>query len=247
MGGYGSGRPARYPKSDQMLRLDISQLERRGYLRGGLYRYSWSWGREGDHAGSISLLSLTTGLKLSYRTSSGDGEWQDVDELVPFLWTPLKFGGQRDGSSASNVAGAAVSSMAVGATLSPLSSRPLQLNRRREPVAPLEPCSRSSSASIPSRSATTSHRSRRACTGAPTIGSRTGMSTTTLSGHSRQCGGSDQTLICAGLCSMCAGSAPDRYRHTDDTCRAGPRPGPLTSWDRIVRVGKPPRPVRPWL
>ena len=68
MGGYGSGRPARYPKSEQMLRLDVSQLERRGYLRGGRYRYSWSWGREGDHAGNISLLALTTGLKLSYRT-----------------------------------------------------------------------------------------------------------------------------------------------------------------------------------
>ena len=95
MGGYGSGRPARYPKSEQMLRLDISQLERRGYLRGGLYRYSWSWGRDGEDAGSIGLLALATGLKLIYRTRSGDGEWQDVDEVVPFVWTPLKFGGQR--------------------------------------------------------------------------------------------------------------------------------------------------------
>ena len=42
MRGFGSGRPAHYPKSDQMLRLDISQLERRGYLRGGRYRYPLS-------------------------------------------------------------------------------------------------------------------------------------------------------------------------------------------------------------
>ena len=44
MGGYGSGRPARYPKSDQMLRLDLARLERRGYLRGGPTGMTWSWG-----------------------------------------------------------------------------------------------------------------------------------------------------------------------------------------------------------
>ena len=68
MGGYGSGRPARYPKSEQMKRLDIAHLERRGYLRGGPYRYSWSWGDQ--PMGSITMLRLPTGLKLMYRTTS---------------------------------------------------------------------------------------------------------------------------------------------------------------------------------
>ena len=94
MGGYGSGRPARYPKSDQMLRLDIVRLERRGFLRGGPYRHSWSWS-SGDDAGSIVVLALASGLRLMYRTRSGVGEWRDRDELVPFIWTPMKFGGQR--------------------------------------------------------------------------------------------------------------------------------------------------------
>ena len=57
MGGYGSGRPARYPKSEQMKRLDIAHLERRGYLRGGPYRYSWSWGDQ--PMGSITMLAAT--------------------------------------------------------------------------------------------------------------------------------------------------------------------------------------------
>ena len=36
MGGFGSGRPGYgYPKAEQMKRLDIAHLERRGYLRGG--------------------------------------------------------------------------------------------------------------------------------------------------------------------------------------------------------------------
>jgi hypothetical protein len=93
MGGYGSGRPARYPKSEQMKRLDIAYLERRGYLRGGPYRYSWSWGDQ--PMGSITMLRLPTGLKLMYRTQQADGEWQSIDELVPFVLTPMRFGGER--------------------------------------------------------------------------------------------------------------------------------------------------------
>ena len=36
-----------------------------------------------------------TGLKLMYRTQRADGEWQDIDEVVPFVLTPMRFGGQR--------------------------------------------------------------------------------------------------------------------------------------------------------
>ena len=83
----------RYPKSEQMKRLDIAHLERRGYLRGGPYRYSWSWGDQ--PMGSITMLRLPTGLKLMYRTQRADGEWLDIDELVPFVLTPMRFGGER--------------------------------------------------------------------------------------------------------------------------------------------------------
>ena len=94
MGGSGSGRPGYgYPKAEHMKRLDLALLERRGYLRGGPYRYSWSWGSE--PVGSIVLLAVASGLKLMYRTRMGEDEWRSVDELVPFLWTPMRFGGSR--------------------------------------------------------------------------------------------------------------------------------------------------------
>jgi hypothetical protein len=94
MGGFGSGRPGYgYPKAEHMKRLDIAHLERRGYLQGGPYRYSWSCGDE--PAGDIVMLALASGLKLMYRARTADDEWQDVDELVPFIWTPMTFGGQR--------------------------------------------------------------------------------------------------------------------------------------------------------
>ena len=70
-----------------------STLERRGYLRGGPYCYSWTWGDE--PMGSITMLRLPTGLKLMYRTQRADGEWRDIDELVPFVLTPMRFGGER--------------------------------------------------------------------------------------------------------------------------------------------------------
>ena len=45
--------------------------------------------------GSITMLRLPTGLKLMYRTQQADGEWQSIDELVPFVLTPMRFGGER--------------------------------------------------------------------------------------------------------------------------------------------------------
>ena len=157
MGGYGSGRPGRgYPKSDQMLRLDLARLERRGYLRGGPYRMSWSWGSGGDDAGSIVLLSLATGLKLMYRSRRGDDEWQDVDELVPFIWTPTKFGGQRRWFQCLSC-GRKCRVLYGGGRFRCRRCRVCATarNRRRERIAPRGPCSRSLSASIPKSNATT--------------------------------------------------------------------------------------------
>jgi hypothetical protein len=95
MGGYGSGRPGSgHPKAEQMLRLDIVRLERRGNLRGFPTRLSWSWGND-DEAGSIIVRAVAAGLWLTYRTRTGEDEWRDIEELVPFIWTPMKFGGQR--------------------------------------------------------------------------------------------------------------------------------------------------------
>ena len=54
-----------------------------------------SWSRGGERTGSITVRSLKCGVELSYRTRSHGGEWQPVDELVPFVWTPTRFGGRR--------------------------------------------------------------------------------------------------------------------------------------------------------
>jgi hypothetical protein len=64
MGGFGSGRPGYgYPKAEHMKRLDIASLERRGYLRGGPYRYSWSCGDE--PMGSITIIAMFVRLPIA--------------------------------------------------------------------------------------------------------------------------------------------------------------------------------------
>ena len=92
MGGYGSGRPGSRAKTEQMKRLDLSSLRRKGYLNGFPVSLSWSYG--GDPIGSISLQAKYDGVRLFYRTRRNDGEWQDVDEVVPTVWTPTRFGGR---------------------------------------------------------------------------------------------------------------------------------------------------------
>ena len=93
MGGYGSGRPGYRPKAEQMKRLDLARLRRQGYLSGFPVSLSWSYG--GDPVGSIGLQAKADGVKLFYRTRRNDDEWYDVDETIPTVWTPTRFGGRR--------------------------------------------------------------------------------------------------------------------------------------------------------
>ena len=93
MGGFGSGRHGGRPKTEQMKRLDLVSLRRKGYLSGFPMSISWSCGDE--PTGSIGLQALADGLRLFYNARENDGEWHAVDELVHFVWTPLRFGGSR--------------------------------------------------------------------------------------------------------------------------------------------------------
>jgi hypothetical protein len=76
-----------------MLRLDLAGLQRLGFLRGLPATLSWS--DDGEEVGSITVLASSQGLRLLYRSCPSPSESRDVDELVPFLWTPTRSGGQR--------------------------------------------------------------------------------------------------------------------------------------------------------
>ena len=93
MGGFGSGRRGGRPKTEQMKRLDLVSLRRKGYLSGFPMSISWSCGEQ--PMGSIGLQALPDGLRLFYRTRNSDDEWHAVDEIIPYVWMPMRFGGRR--------------------------------------------------------------------------------------------------------------------------------------------------------
>lgn len=81
-------------KCEEYQAIDLAWLRRKGILDLGR-RDTLTWSRGGQQTGSIGVLAGLHGLQLIYRTRTGDGDWQDVDELVPFMWTPTRFGGRR--------------------------------------------------------------------------------------------------------------------------------------------------------
>ena len=54
-----------------------------------------SWSRGGQQAGSISLVAQHDGVRLVYSAKDRDGAAVNVSELVPFVYTPTRFGGRR--------------------------------------------------------------------------------------------------------------------------------------------------------
>jgi hypothetical protein len=76
-----------------MKRLDLARLRRKGYLSGFPVSLSWSYG--GDPIGSIGVQAKFDGVRPFYRRRTNDGEWYDVDELIPTVWSPTQFGGRR--------------------------------------------------------------------------------------------------------------------------------------------------------
>jgi hypothetical protein len=95
MGGYGSGRPGSGRARTEWCRsLDANKLHRAGCLVPG-YSGGWQWMDQGEHVAWIGLRAEADGLTLSYRYRVAGGEWQDVDEWVPLVRVPCRFGGSR--------------------------------------------------------------------------------------------------------------------------------------------------------
>jgi len=97
MGGCGSTRwRSHYRKgtTDELLRLDVLFMLRRGALKTGNMS-TWSWSRHGEAFASICSTTVSADeVELHYSTGKGDGKRQH-DYGVRIAWTPCFFGGQR--------------------------------------------------------------------------------------------------------------------------------------------------------
>lgn len=75
--------------------IDIRRWQREGRLQPGRsFPYSWTCG--GEPCGSIEVRIESTSVMLSFRARIGyDDEWRSVEQRVPVVWTPCRFGGGR--------------------------------------------------------------------------------------------------------------------------------------------------------
>jgi hypothetical protein len=98
MGGSGSGRTASFGltvnKCHEFHSIDLAWLRRKKLLNVGHWS-SINWSRGGLPTGSIRMACLPDAIRLIYRHRRGEGEWHDVNELVPLIETVTAFGGKR--------------------------------------------------------------------------------------------------------------------------------------------------------
>ncbi len=89
-------RPANYfvRKCEARPSVDLAYLKRHGLLASGLPS-TLTWSRGGQPTGQITVLGVERGVRLRYRLREPGGEWQEIDELIPFVWTATRFGSRR--------------------------------------------------------------------------------------------------------------------------------------------------------
>jgi hypothetical protein len=95
MGGLGSGnRWDAKATTESQHRIDIRWLKKHGYLRPSA-RGSLSWSCGEEQTGTIGYWIESDHMILSYKFRYHNGEWESVEQAIPFDWTPCNYGGQR--------------------------------------------------------------------------------------------------------------------------------------------------------
>ena len=94
MGGYGSGRQGWRTKVEHCRSLDVNRLRKAGCLEPGTIGI-WEWKEDGERVASIGLRGEEHAIRLVYRWSGWDEDWQDIDYRVPIVRKACNFGGER--------------------------------------------------------------------------------------------------------------------------------------------------------
>jgi hypothetical protein len=74
--------------------IDVNWLHREGCLRPG-WAGGLRWASDGEEIATINLRAKADGIHLIYRVCVGEGEWEDVAEIVRLVRLPCRFGGAR--------------------------------------------------------------------------------------------------------------------------------------------------------
>lgn len=94
MGGFGSGRKWGKTTTDEMWRLDVRCLARRGLLKPGK-AFGWHWQSNGETVASINLTMGVDQVWLQYKLRERGGEWENMCYPVALEMTACHMGGER--------------------------------------------------------------------------------------------------------------------------------------------------------
>jgi hypothetical protein len=74
--------------------IDVLDWNRRGFFKWP-HRFSWSWSRQSERVASINVATEHRAAILTYRSRSYGQDWSDVEQRIPVVWSPCRFGGER--------------------------------------------------------------------------------------------------------------------------------------------------------
>jgi hypothetical protein len=94
MGGMGSGRTSGRAKIGGIRSLDVNKLNRDGVLSTGKSLTS-HWSLNGQPFGSVGIRGGCDQITIYCRYQAGGGPWENLEQTVPILWKPCRYGGQR--------------------------------------------------------------------------------------------------------------------------------------------------------
>lgn len=82
------------PRCESYLSIDLAWMRKQGHLAPSACG-AVTWNSNGRQSSAICFQTGKQGLRLLYSIRQGDEPWSQVDDRIPFVTTPTRFGGQR--------------------------------------------------------------------------------------------------------------------------------------------------------
>lgn len=94
MGGFGSGRHGWKNKVHRCRSIDVNKMSKAGALKPECSG-NWEWSEDGKKVATIGFTATHGKITLNYKYRRNMGDWKEIEQPVPILWSPCRYGGER--------------------------------------------------------------------------------------------------------------------------------------------------------